>query len=167
MDCETIQQCINPARWIDYTTAFAMTAAIVAAACAFLSYRLSKNIYDEIKSDEVIISGPLHHPGLDEKAHNDCVLRCTLFNKSRKKAYISGVKAFDQNGAQIPITWSNSIDKLGNIQKPTGLMGLENSVELVLRRNDGMAFIESTVHIKHSFSDQVIELAFDPLQDWW
>ena len=98
MDCESIQRCISQVSLANVATAIATLAAVVAAASAFLSYRLSKNIYDEIKSDEIIIAGPLHHPGLHVKEHDDCVLLCTLFNKSKKrKAYINSVKALDQN----------------------------------------------------------------------
>jgi hypothetical protein len=166
MDCESIRQCISQLSWVNVATAFAAFAAIVAAASAFLSYRLSKGIYDEIKSDEVIISGPLHHPGLRVTDHDDCVLRCTLFNKSKRKTYISSVEASDQNGKTIEITWSDSIDDLGNIQNPTGLLGLENSVNLVLRRNDGESFEETVVRVKHSFSSDVLDIFFDPYKGW-
>ena len=63
MGNEVILQCPTSI-WGDVSTAIAASAAIIAAVCAYLSYRLSKGIYDEIKSDEVIIPGPLHHPGL-------------------------------------------------------------------------------------------------------
>lgn len=166
MDCELIRQCINHASWVNLATAVAAIAAIVAAASAFFSYRLSKDIYKEIKSDEVVIAGPLHHPGLRVKNHDDCVLRCTLFNKSKRKTYISSVEAFDQKGTPIEITWSDSIDELGNIQNPTGLLGLENSVNLVLRRNDGKSFGETVVRMKHSFSSDVIDILFEPYKGW-
>ena len=166
MDCESIRQCLSQVSWIEVAAAIAAFAAIVAAASAFLSYRLSKGIYDEIKSDEVIIAGPLHHPGLAIREHDDCVLRCTLFNKSKRKTYINSVEASDQKGMPIEITWSDSIDELGNIQKPTGLLGLENSVNLVLRRNDGKSFNETVVRIKHSFSSDVIEILFEPYKGW-
>jgi len=152
---------------VNVATTIATIAAVVAAASAFLSYRLSKNIYDEIKSDEVIIAGPLHHPGLRVKEHDDCVLLCTLFNKSKKrKAYINSVKAFDQNDNIIEITWSGSIDELGNIQNPTGLLGLEDSINLVLRRNDGNPFGKTIVRIEHSFSSDTLEILYDPYKDW-
>jgi hypothetical protein len=166
MDRELIQQCLNQVSWVNVATAIAAFAAIVAAASAFLSYRLSKGIYDEIKSDEVIIAGPLHHPGLRIPAHDDCVLRCTLFNKSKRKTYINLVEASDLKSTPIEITWSDSIDELGNIQNPTGLLGLENSVNLVLHRNDGKSFDKTVVRIKHSFSSDVIEILFDPYKGW-
>ena len=133
MDCESIRQCLSQASWIEVATAIAAFSAILAAVSAFLSYRLSKGIYDEIKSDEVVIAGPLGHPGLPLREHNDCVLRCTLFNKSKRKTYISSVEASDQNGTTIEITWSDLIDEIGNIQNPTGLLGLENSINTDFR----------------------------------
>jgi hypothetical protein len=166
MDCELIRQCINQASWVNLATAIAAFAAIIAAACAFLSYRLSNDIYKEIKSDEVVIAGPLHHPDLREPKHSDCVLRCTLFNKSKRKTYISSVEASDSKGLPIKITWSGSMNELGSIQNPTGLLGLENSVNLVLRRNDGKSFEKTVVCIKHSFSSKVIDVTYDPYNEY-
>lgn len=164
MDCNVVQQFLSQGTWGDAVTAIAAFAAIVAAAFAFLSYRHSKNIYDEIKSDEIIIPGLLHHPGLFVEDHNDCVLRCTLFNKSKRKAYIDSVKAFDTKGSKIAITWSNAIDHLGNVQNPTGLFGLEDSANLLMRRNDGEEFGETTVLVRHSFGKE-LEIKFEPYKE--
>jgi isochorismate hydrolase len=46
------------------TTLFAMLTAVLAAYSAYLSYRLTKAIRDEMKSDELLISGVLSHPDL-------------------------------------------------------------------------------------------------------
>ncbi len=145
MDCEAIKACLEQAKWVDYATLVATVAAIVAATSAFFSYRLSKNIYDEIKSDETIVAGSLHHPGLQVADHDRSVLRCTLLNKSHRKAFVSSVMAYEKNGNEIPITWSSSIDSLGNIINPTGLLGLEDGIDLYLRRNDGEEFKASTI----------------------
>jgi hypothetical protein len=166
VDCELIKQCVGQASWVDVATAIATFAAIAAAASAFLSYRLSKNIYDEIKSDEAVIAGPLHHPGLRTREHDDCVLRCTLFNKSKRKAYISSVKAFNNNQEPIEITWSDSMDDLGSIQHATGMLGLRDSLNLVLRRNDGESFSTTTVRIKHSFSPDELEISYVPYSNF-
>ncbi len=144
---------------------FSTIAAIIAAISAYGSYLLSKRIFDEIKSDEVIISGELHHIGLGEREHDRSVLRCTLFNKSKRKAYINSVKAYEKNGNEIDITWSNSCDKLGNIQNPTGLLGIIDSTNLIIRRNDGEVFFYTKVIIKNSFSSDSIEVDFEPFLD--
>lgn len=62
----------------------------------------------------------------------------------------------------MEITWSDAIDGLGNIQSPTGLLGLENSLNVVLRRNDGKSFGKTVVRAKHSFSSDVVDILFDP-----
>lgn len=150
----------------DPSTAIATCAAIVAAVCAYFSYRLSKKIYDEIKSDEVIIPGPLHHPGLREQKHDECVLRCAIFNKSPRKAYLNSVEAFDSKGVKIKITWSDSLDDIGNILNPTGLLGITNFINLCMRRNDGEKFGKTTIFIQHSFSSKKIEIVYDPYAEW-
>ncbi len=153
MDFNTLQSFI-----CDFST----IAAIIAASSAFGSYLLSKKIYNEIKSDETIIAGELHNIGLREPAHDKSILRCALFNKSKRKAYINFVKAYKNNGEEIEITWSNSIDKNGNIQNSTGLLGINDSTNLLLRRNDGKEFFKTKVIIKNSFSSKITEVVFNP-----
>ena len=165
MGNEIIIQCPTPIL-VDMSTAIAASAAIVAAVCAYLSYRLSKKIYNEVKSDEVIIPGPLHHPGLPILDHDECVLRCAVFNKSKRKAYINSVEAFDSNGDRIEITWSDGMDDLGNILNPTGLLGITDSINLCMRRNDGEEFGKTTVLIQHSFSARKVEIVYEPYSEW-
>src|SRR5882762_236720 len=73
-------------------------------------YALSKSIQRELKSDEVLIPGVLHNPSLDHPDHENCVIQTKLFNKSKRKAYINKVLAFDAQGAEIEISWSEQID---------------------------------------------------------
>lgn len=147
-------------------TLLATSAAIVAAVSAYFSYSLSKKIYNEIKSDEVVISGPVHRVGLIEKDHNDPLIRVTLFNKSARKTFITSVDIKNADGSRVPATWSNSISSVGNIENPTGLLGLLDTENLYIRRNDGKEFIQAHIHIKHSFSDQEMVLQFDPYGGW-
>jgi len=144
---------------------FSTVAVIIAAISALGSYLLSKKIYDEITSDETLIVGELHHIGLREPEHNKSVLRCTLFNKSKRKAYIDSVKAYENNGNEVDVKWSNSCDEFGNIQNPTGLLGIIDSINLVIRRNDGEAFFYTKIIIKNSFSSDGIEVDFEPFLD--
>jgi hypothetical protein len=166
MGNEAVLQCANASIWADVSIAIAASAAIVAAVCAYFSYRLSKRIYDEIRSDEVIIPGPLHHPGLRLPEHDNSVLRCAVFNKSQRKAYINSVEAFDSKNSKIEVTWSDGIDNLGNILNPTGLLGVTDSVNLLMRRNDGQEFGKTTVFIRHSFSSKKIKILYDPYAEW-
>ena len=165
MSNEIILQCSNSI-WSNIYTAIAAIAAIIAAICAIFSYRLSKKIYDEIKSDEVIITGPLHHPGLQCPDHDKCVLRCAVFNKSHRKAYIKSVDAFDSQENKIEITWSDNIDNVGNILDPMKLLGVRDSIKLYMRRNDGERFGKTTVFIEHSFSSKKIAIIYDPYSGW-
>ncbi|MBX3302600.1 MAG: hypothetical protein KF693_10330 [Nitrospira sp.] len=150
----------------DLSTAIAACTAVVAAVCAYFSYSLSKRIYDEIKSDEVIVPGTLHHPGLRVRKHDECVLRCSVFNKSPRKAYINSVEAFDSKGVKLEITWSDNMDELGTILNPTELLGIVDAVNLCMRRNDGEEFGKTTVSIQHSFSSKKIEIVYDPYAEW-
>ena len=128
-------------------------AANFSGICAFLSYRLSQKIRNELKSDERIIFGPFQKPQLLNHEHSNCVIVCTLFNKSRRKAYVELVKATDDSGNEIDITWSSTIDECGNPQDPFGLMGVVDSNNLFIRRMDGEAIENMSLHIAHSFSE--------------
>tara|TARA_R110001592_G_scaffold363017_1_gene679320 strand:- start:3559 stop:4047 length:489 start_codon:yes stop_codon:yes gene_type:complete len=162
MDCEIIKICLNQMNWIDYTTLIATIAAIIAAVSAFFSYKLSKKIYDEIKSDEVVVASKVQHPELNENEHSKGVLYFTLLNKSHRKVSITSIKAFDKKGEEIPIQWSDSIDKLGNIQNPTGLLGLKDSTEIFIRRNDGESYFITNFSLKHSFNENELVLTYTP-----
>jgi len=147
---------------VDTLTFLATSAAIFAAVSAFYSYRLSKRIYDEVKSDESILASRIQHPELEEYDPSKCVLYFTLLNKSHRKVSITSLKAYERNGDEIEIKWSDSIDSLGNIQNPTGLLGLKDSKEIFIRRNDGQSFFIVTIHIKHTFSDEELVLNYEP-----
>lgn len=166
MNCQEIIECISKAQSFDVAVIIASSAAVVAAVSAFFSYRLSKKIYDEIKSDQTIIVGPPHHPVLEVTAHYYCVLRFSLFNKSNRKAYVTSVTAFDTKGKRIEIKWSNQIDKLGNVLDPKGLVGIENEAYMAIRRNDGQEFGQTTIRISHSFSEEDVFITYDPLKRW-
>lgn len=163
---QSVVECAGQASWVDVATAIAAVAAITAAASAFFSYRLSKRIYDEIKSDEELVSGPVHHPGLQHREHDACVLRCSIFNKSKRKAFIRSVRAYDRDGQDIPISWSGRHNHLGNIEEPTGLLGVTDQVNLAIRRNDGEAFQFTRIAIRHSFSGSELVVEFDPYEGW-
>jgi hypothetical protein len=150
----------------DMATIIASAAAVIAAVSAGFSYLLSRRIYDEIKTDEIVVAGPVHRVGLLEKNHDNPLVRVTLFNKSTRKTFVTGVKVLDQDGQQIPVTWSNHISQVGNIENPTGLLGLVNSQNIYIRRNDGVEFRKVSVLIKHSFSENELVLEFDPHQCW-
>lgn len=144
----------------------AALAAILSGLCAFLSYRLARRIHDDLKTDERIVAGTPIHPALREHAHSDCVIQCTLFNKSKRKAYVNAVSVYDQRGTKIDVTWSDAIDQLGNVQNPCQLIGLVDACPLFIRKNDGEQMAYARIAISHSFSDTPMEVIFDPVADW-
>lgn len=151
----------------EISATIAAVAAIVAAVSAIFSYQLSRRIYNEVKSDEEIIPGPIHRVGLQEQDHDDALVRITLFNKSARKAYVTQIKVIDQDDQQTSVTWSNSISSLGKIENPTGLLGIINSENIYIRQNSGSKFRVITVFITHSHSKEPLVVKFDPYQGWW
>lgn len=144
----------------------AALAAIFSGFCTFLSYRLTRSIYADLKTDERIVPGAPIHPNFREHKHSDCVIQCTLFNKSKRKAYVNAVSVYDQRGTKIDVTWSDAIDQLGNVQNSCHLIGLVDTCQLFIRRNDGEEIACARIAISHSFSDTPIDVIFDPVADW-
>ena len=140
----------------------AMVAAVLSAHCAFLSYRLSKKIQDALKDDETIIIGPLLNPTLRHENHSNCVVVCTLFNKSRRKAYLRSVRATDEDREEVDISWGSSIDQNGNPEEPFGLVGLIDSINLYVRRKDGEIIEHISLEIGHSFPTSPATVVYDP-----
>ena len=142
--------------------ALSSLAAIFSGRCAFLSYRLSRQIQSEIKSDERIIAGVPIHPALAVRDHFLSVIQCTLFNKSKRKVHINSVLAKDRHGKNIDVTWSDEIDPLGTPQNPCQLIGIVDSCSLSIRKNDGEDFDYALLYISHSFSTTPLTVIFDP-----
>ena len=143
----------------------ATLAAIFSGWCAFLSYRLSSKLRDEMKSDERIIISKIIHPDLAYHDHKKCVIKCNIFNKSKRKAYVNKVQAFDHNNNPIDITWSNHIDKLGNPENPCELIGIVDTEELFVRQNMGEDVDFCRLDFFHSFSSLPTVAIFDPVAD--
>lgn len=55
------------------TSIASVLAAIFSGWCAYLSYKLSARLREEMKSDETLIASKLIHPGLATKARDDSV----------------------------------------------------------------------------------------------
>lgn len=155
---------------LQYTLTFAATlsalTALLSGVCAFLSYSLARKIRNELKSDEQIIAGMFIHPSLHVRAHSACVIQCTLFNKSKRKAYVHTVSVYDRHGTKVDVTWSDQIDDLGNAQNPCQLIGLVDVCSLFIRKDDGQSIEYARVAIYHSFSGTPIEVIFDSALIW-
>ena len=148
------------------TPFFALAAAVFSAHCAFLSFRLSKKIQDDLKSDEIIVVGPLLNPYVRNESHSNCVVVCTLFNKSRRKAYVRSVRAIDEDREEIDISWGSSIDQHGNPEEPFGLVGLIDSVNLYVRRKDGEGIEYMSLEIGHSFPKSSATVVYNSDAGW-
>ncbi len=148
------------------TAIAAMLAAAFSARSAFLTYRLSKKIQDDLKADEIVITGPLLNPSLPHETHSNCVVVCTLFNKSRRKAYVHSVRAMDEDREAIDISWASSIDQHGNPQEPFGLVGLIDSVNLYVRRKDGQGIDYMSLEIGYSLPNSPATVTYNPGADW-
>ncbi len=141
-------------------------AAILSGWCAFLSYQLARKIHDDLETDERIVAGTPIHPDLRAYEHSACVIQCTLFNKSKRKAYVNAVSVYSQQGTKIDVTWSDAIDQLGNPQNQCQLIGLVDACPLFIRKNDGEMIEYARITISHSFSDTPMVVIFDPTADW-
>ena len=148
------------------TAITAMLAAVLSAWCAFLSYRLSRRIRDDLKRDETVIVGRLHNPDLLDENHRHCVVACTLFNKSHRKTFVKSVRARDENREEIDIKWAPRIDHLGNPQESFGLVGVVDSVNLYVRRNDGESIDYMSLEITHSFPDSPATVVYNASAGW-
>lgn len=148
------------------TTVFALTAAVLSGTSAWMSYRLTKNIRDEMKSDETLVAGVLDHPDLVNANHEDAVLQTTVFNKSKRKCVIHKVQVFDGRGVEIEANWSETIDAYGNPQGRFRLIGVIDKATLCIRRTDGDRFREAVVHVWHSFDDKPLVLTYQVGSGW-
>ena len=119
-----------------------------------------------MKSDERLIVSKIIHPGLAVHDHDKCVVKCNIFNKSKRKAYVNKVQAFDHNNNPIDITWSNHIDKLGNPENSCELIGIVDTEELFVRQNMGENVDFCRLEIFHSFSSLPTVAIFDPVADF-
>lgn len=66
----------------------------------------------------------------------------------------------------MQITWSDSIDHLGNLGEPRALVGIVDSSTLYISRNDGEWIHYVRLEITHSFSDSPYIVIFDPTSEW-
>ena len=140
-------------------------AAVVSAIYAIRAYRLSQKIHTEMKADEKIIFGQPQEPHLADKDHSNCVIVCRLLNKSRRKAFVNSVRAIDEQGEEVPITWSSRIDRFGNPRDPLGLIELIDSVDLYVRRKDGEETDYMSLEISHSFQNSPATVVYNPDSD--
>jgi hypothetical protein len=148
------------------TAVLAMLAAVFAGIAAMGSYRLSRQIRSELQADERLIAGQFHHPELKSIAHSNQVIQTTIFNKSKRKAVITGVRVFDRKDSLLDIRWSHAIDELGNTIGEANLIGVVDATQLFVRRADGAPILDAVVEIHHSFVNSPLRVPFSMGHGW-
>jgi hypothetical protein len=146
-------------------TAFSAVAAALSGWCAYLSYRLSRSLHADLRSDERIICGVPFNPDLRERTHANRVIQCVLFNKSKRKAYVNSVRVFDEHGSEIAISWAGDIDLCGNPGPQGSLIGITDTGSLFVQRTDGERFAFTRIEFQHSFSETPETIIFAPYSD--
>lgn len=149
------------------TAVLSTFAAILAGISAFMSFRLARRIQQELQSDERLIAGTPDHPELPDQNHKSCVLRTAIFNKSKRKGYIDSVQVFDETGTKLEVSWSDSIDRYGNPQHPSHLIGVVDMATLFVRTNTGQPILTfARIEIGHCFSKKPLTVIFEPFASW-
>lgn len=143
----------------------AALAAVLSGICAFLSYLLSRALWQELKSDERILSSEPIHPNLNTREHSLCVLQFTLFNKSKRKAFISSLKVRDNQDQQIEVDWSDNINEYGNPISPRQIAGIVDATPIFIRRRTGQPINVAVIEIHHSFPDSPVVVDFNEYRD--
>lgn len=149
-----------------FTAALSMLAAVFAGIAALGSYRLARQIRDELASDERVVAGQLHHPTLADPRHSPTVIQTTLFNKSKRKAVITSVLLKDSKGKALDVDWSDEIDVYGNPQGGAMLFGIVDSKQVYIRKRDGTAIVAAVVEIYHSFANSPLRVPFEMEAGW-
>ncbi len=127
-------------------------AAGISALCAVLTYRLTRKTLAESEAEERLYAGQPTHPDLREHEHSQAVIYVV----------VNAVRAFDGDGTEIEVTWSDRIDDLGNPVFPSYLVAVLDLCHIYARRNDGEWFSSGTIKIFHSFKNSPLVLIVDP-----
>lgn len=165
---------LNPANFITigamnlYMEIVIIGATVIASFSAFFSWKLAARLAKTLKSDEILIAGPLSNPALLDSRHSRSLIYGSLFNKSHRKAFVNQIRCFDfeDTEGEIDISWADVIDNVGNTINPTGLLGIVNNSIIYILRTDGQEFKATKVEIHHSFNDSPIILTFDPYAEF-
>ena len=144
----------------------ATLAAIFSGWCAFLSYRLSSKLRDEMKSDERIIISKIIHPDLAHHDHKKCVIKCNIFNKSKRKVFVSKVQAYDSKNKSRYRSLRSTAEGLNRRENPCELIGIVDTEELFVRQNVGKEIDFCRLELFHSFSSHPIIAVFDPASEF-
>ena len=97
-----------------------------------------------------------HLPG-----HNYGVICYAVFNRSRRKAFVDRVEAFDSIGEEISISWGSAIDSVGRMQDAGLFLGVVDTALLYVGRDDGHDIGPMKLRVYDSFGGPPHALAFE------
>jgi hypothetical protein len=118
----------------------------------------------EQQAQETLITGTPAHLALSAHSHRFAVVQCKLVNESKvTKAQATKVKAHQRNDDELPITWSNGIDELGNPIYCGNLVVVEDEAMLYLRHNRGQSIKYARIVIEHNMPGSPTVVVLD---DW-
>ena len=114
--------------------------------------------------DEALHLGKPQHPDLHNQDHRVAVIQIKVVNGSKtKKARITGVNAFDVHDEPMPISWSDSIDNVGNPAYCGNLVAVTDSAVIYLRHDHGNALNFARIEVQHSLPGSPATVTHD---DW-
>lgn len=147
----------------DLANVLALGSLMVSVVAMIATWRNTASVkrYEMLlRGDDRIVSGTLAHPPLNRIEYWQCVLGVRLVNCSSRRATVSDVRA-RHRGQEIRVTWSDGIDAVGDPQGAGGVIAVDSSADLYIRRNDGKCFDDGTIiTFRHSFQHEPVELCF-------
>ncbi|MCY3627386.1 MAG: hypothetical protein OXG88_07080 [Gammaproteobacteria bacterium] len=124
--------------------------------CTLSTAYLAWKVFRDTKDDEILMFGDCQHPSSVSTYQSSMHVLCVkIFNKSRRKAYIECVRAFE-NGRSLKIYWGNSIDQLGNVLQPQGAFGIKDSDHLYVRRKDADLITWMNLSVSYRIGKKVV-----------
>lgn len=121
----------------------------------------TKGVEKRLTKDERLVFGPVKHPWLPNNAHARSVLVCKVVNVGRRRATIDKIQVHNRLGEPVVVTWASEIDAFGNPLDPLELVAVDSSINIYIRRDDGIVHTEeSRITVYHSQSRKPEVLQF-------
>lgn len=143
-------------------TAIAISVSTLSAlATSYMAWLVCR----EKKDDERLIFGECYHPPhIKDTTHRESVIAFRVFNKSRRRAYIHGIKAVEEKKT-VEIWWSSSINDLGSPLDESSLVGIiDSEIIFICKKVFGEIYtmtLEVTYHFDKDPKVETLEFR------WW
>lgn len=139
----------------------AAISALASAVFAGLTFWWMMLTRRESRAHDRVVVGAARHPRLRESAHSLAVLSVPILNGSQRTAVIEAVRVLDDRGKLLKVSWSGAIDECGNLQEPIGVLGIDGTGQVFIRRPMGEPIPAGTIIIKHSLSAADVRITLD------